>query len=87
MVGGVETMSNVLLVDLLNEELETILCTNVKYIHPDDYLLNEELTTSIMQIIRHQKTDDEFYTWYDEVYIPMRYAYQKKYELLTSEGD
>ena len=76
-----------LFVDLLNDNLETILYTDVNYIHPDDYVYNMNLAESIVPLMRYQKDAYEFDKWYANVYVPMINKYQEKYESLTSEDE
>lgn len=76
-----------LFVDLLNDNLETILYTDVNFIHPDDYVYNMNLAESIVPLMRYQKDAHEFSIWYADVYLPMLNKYNEKYESLTSEDE
>lgn len=82
-----EESMDALFVDLLNDNLETILYTDVGYIHPDDYDYNTELAKAIMTLMKYQKDSYEFDKWYADVYAPMINKYTKKYESLTSEDE
>ena len=76
-----------LFVDLLNDNLETILYTDVNYIHPDDYDNNLTLARSIMTLMAYQKDGHEFKIWYDDVYWTTLNKYTEKYKSLTTEDE
>jgi len=76
-----------LFVDLLNDNLETILYTDVNYIHPDDYEDNLALADAIVTLMTYQKDIHSFDIWCADVYIPMLDKYTEKYKSLTSEDE
>lgn len=76
-----------LFVDLLNDNLETILYTDVNYIHPDDYEDNLALADAIVTLMTYQKDIHSFDIWCADVYIPMLDKYQERYKSLTSKEE
>lgn len=76
-----------LFVDLLNDNLETILYTDMRFIHPDDYEENLKLADAIVRLMAYQKDGHAFDIWCADVYIPMINKYQEKYESLTFEEE
>jgi len=74
-----------LFVDLLDDNLETILYTGTEYIHVEDYSYNLTLANSIMALMMYQKDRPTFDIWYADVYVPMLNKYTEYYESLPED--
>ena len=82
-----EESMDALFVDLLDENLKTILYSDVNFIHPDDYDYNLTLAHSIMTLMAYSKDAFVFDKWCSDVYWPTLDKYSEKYEELTYEED
>ena len=76
-----------LFVDLLNDNLETILYTGTEYIHVEDYSYNLTLADAIMTLMAFQTDTFVFDKWCADVYWPMVNEYEEKYQLLTYKDE
>lgn len=69
-----------LFVDLLNDNLKTLLSPVNFTLSVDDYLYNREVAEAIMKLMLYETDQHAFDIWYSNTYLPLLTAFNEFYE-------
>ena len=69
-----------LFVDLLNDNLTTLLSPVNFTLSVDDYLYNREVAEAIMKLMLYGTDQHAFDNWYSNTYLPLLIAFNEFYE-------
>jgi len=69
-----------LFVDLLNDDLKTLLSPVNFTLSVDDYLYNRQVAVAIVKLMQYQKDQHAFDSWYSKTYLPLLTEFNKFYE-------